>query len=115
MRCCCENCGWLEVNPSGAMFCGYSDQRTWKDEGCLAWKDKDEPQTNADRLRAMSVEELAEWIAQILTYHDIFSRRLSTINYHDCPRDCPLYQCCNDQPTDNIEGWLKSPVEEGEG
>lgn len=59
---CCENCGWLSVNPCGAMFCGYSEQRTWKDECCVAWKDKDEPQTNADRIRAMTDEELAEWI-----------------------------------------------------
>lgn len=50
----CKDCDWLEVNPSGAMFCGYSDERTWENESCLAWKDKDEPKTNADRIRAMS-------------------------------------------------------------
>lgn len=60
MRQRCANCGWLSVNPSGAMFCGYSDERTWEDEICMAWKDKDEPQTNADALRAMTDEELAD-------------------------------------------------------
>ena len=60
MKCCCSNCGWLEINPSGAMFCGYSDERTWGNESCLAWKDKDELKTNADRIRSMSDEELAE-------------------------------------------------------
>lgn len=105
MRCCCENCGWLEVNPSGAMFCGYSDQRTWKDEGCLAWKDKDEPQTNADRIRAMSDEELADWLGRILVHCD-------GTEAIKCMPSCPLYKCCNDQPSDNIEDWLKSPVEE---
>ena len=59
----CSNCGWLEINPSGAMFCGYSDERTWENESCLAWKDKDEPNTNADRIRAMTDEELAEFLA----------------------------------------------------
>ena len=63
MKCCCANCGWLEVNPSGAMFCGYSDERTCENECCLAWKDKDEPKTNADRIRAMTDEELAVVIA----------------------------------------------------
>ena len=62
MKRCCSNCGWLEVNPSGAMFCGYSDERTWENESCLAWKDKDEPLTNADRIRSMSDEELAKWL-----------------------------------------------------
>lgn len=67
MRCCCANCGWLSVNPSGAMFCGYSDKRTWEDESCMAWKDKDEPQTNADRIRAMSDEELARELCEVET------------------------------------------------
>ena len=65
---CCENCGWLSVNPSGAMFCGYSDQRTWKDECCMAWKDKDEPLTNADRIRAMTDEELANFLYEEADY-----------------------------------------------
>ena len=63
MKCRCSNCGWLEVNPSGAMFCGYSDERTWENESCLAWKDKDETKTNADRIRGYTDEELAEMMA----------------------------------------------------
>lgn len=69
-------------------------------------------QTNADRIRQMSDEELADWIAQILTYH---TRASSDPHKDECHTDCPLYRCCNDQPSDNIEDWLKSPVEEGEG
>lgn len=61
----CENCGWLEINPSGAMFCGYSEERTWKDECCMAWKYKDELKTNADRIRNMSDEELADKFEEI--------------------------------------------------
>ena len=62
MKCYCSNCGWLEINPSGAMFCGYSDERTWENESCLAWKYKDMPKTNADDVRSMTNEELAIWI-----------------------------------------------------
>ena len=65
MKCCCSNCGWLEINPSGAMFCGYSDERTCENESCLAWKNKDELKTNADRVRTMTDEELAEAFAMI--------------------------------------------------
>ena len=64
MKRCCANCGWLEINPSGAMFCGFSEERTWENESCLVWKDKDEPLTNADRIRAMTDEELAEFFAR---------------------------------------------------
>ena len=71
MKCLCSNCGWLDVNPGGAMFCGYSDERTWENESCQAWKEKDEPQTNADRIRTMTDEELAVWISALYTtqYH----------------------------------------------
>ena len=70
------------------------------------------PMTNGDFIRAMSDYDLADWIAQILMYHGSFSRRPLTIDDNDCPHECPLYKCCNDQPSDNIEDWLKAPVEE---
>ena len=94
MKCRCSNCGWLEVNPSGAMFCGYSDKRTWEDESCLAWKDKDEPQTNADRIRQMSDEELAQtlyWLRLDALRLEGFEGQIET--------------------TDEILDWLKAPVE----
>lgn len=94
----CENCGWLEVNPSGAMFCGYSEERTWKDECCTAWKDKDESKTNADRIRSMSDEELAEWL-----------------DHHVSCARCPLYGKCISYKTcsENLQAWLKEEVADG--
>lgn len=66
------------------------------------------PMTNGDVIRSMSDYDLADWIAKVLTYHG----SVVADEYHvDCNTDCPLYKCCNDQPTDNIEGWLKSPME----
>ena len=64
--------------------------------------------TNADRIRAMSDYELAEWLADILNHCDAKPPTA------DCLESCPLYKCCNDQPSDNIEDWLKSPAEDGE-
>ena len=64
--------------------------------------------TNADRIRGMSDEELAEWLADILNHCD--NKKPEEL----CHMSCPLYKCCNDQPSDNIEDWLKSPVEVSE-
>ena len=57
--------------------------------------------TNADRIRSMTDYDLADWICKIITY----------CGNHDCNPDCPLFKCCHDQPSDNIEDWLKSQVE----
>lgn len=53
--------------------------------------------TNADRIRSMTDEELAEWLAEVLFHCS------NTI----CDERCPMYKCCCDQPSDNIEDWLK--------
>lgn len=72
--------------------------------------------SNGDKIRSKSDYDLADWIAQILMYHGSFSRRPLTIDDNECPHECPLYKCCNDQPSDNIEDWLKAPADkEGEG
>ena len=61
--------------------------------------------TNYDRLISKTPEELAEWLADILNHCE--NKRPEEL----CRMSCPLYKCCNDQPSDNIEDWLKSPVE----
>ena len=61
------------------------------------------PLTHYDRLRAMSVEELADWLAEVLFHCS------NTI----CDERCPMYKCCCDQPSDNIEDWLKQEVSDG--
>ena len=68
--------------------------------------------TNSDRIRAMSDYDLADWIAQILSYHGYYSIKSLTLDDNDCPHECPLYRWCNDQPSDNIEDWLKAEVDE---
>ena len=57
------------------------------------------PQTNADRIRAMSDEELAEWIERI---------RMLCAN-DACGRACPLVDICYSkavEPTETLD-WLK--------
>ena len=59
--------------------------------------------TNYHLIVSKTPYELADWIAQILTYHNVKM-------YVKCERSCPLYKCCNDGP-DNIEAWLNAPAE----
>lgn len=60
-------------------------------------------QTNADRIRAMSDEELAEWILLGPTIGYFAVCPPGTKDGEDCPTS-PCEQCWLD--------WLKSPVEE---
>ena len=69
--------------------------------------ENDKQTTNADRIRSMTDYDLADWIAKVLMYHGIVQWHPHLI----CDKNCPLYECCNDQPSDNIEDWLKSSAD----
>ena len=64
------------------------------------------PQTNADRIRAMSDEELAVFLADEIDHGDCCG----------CKLDCATYEC--DKFEDSCHNayyrWLKQPVEEEE-
>lgn len=64
------------------------------------------PKTNYDLIVSKTPAELACWISEILMYCTNMVQMGKTV----CSMNCPLYQCCNDQPTDNIEEWLLSPA-----
>lgn len=70
------------------------------DEDCGLFVDK--PMTNADRIRAMTDEELADWIELLL-----------------CPENCPDEQMGEACARTSCDGcwlsWLKSPVEVDNG
>lgn len=53
----CEKCGWL-VYINGVCICGYSGGPTTRNDSCMAWKTS--VITNADRIRALADEALAE-------------------------------------------------------
>ena len=54
--------------------------------------------TNADRIRAMSDEELAEWICSIMTAEC-------------CDQRCPARDICN-LGDNGLVKWMKQPAEE---
>lgn len=74
-----------------------------ENEDCGLFKPK--PQTNYDRIISKTPYELADWIAKILDHCE------NKMPNELCRQSCPLYKCCNDQPGDNIEDWLKAKVE----
>ena len=90
-KCYQTKCGACEGNVCGEPF----DIAL----GCDARMVK--PQTNADRIRAMSDEELAEYI------HAVSLGWKEWCDYH-CENEC-------DDGCDNcILDWLKQPVKDGE-
>lgn len=58
----CEKCGWW-ADINGVCICGYSGRPTTRRDSCMAWKTS--IVTNADRIRSMSDEELADWFYRI--------------------------------------------------
>lgn len=89
-------CGWSNAEIVNCMNNGYQNFS---------------PMTHGDEIRSLSDYDLADWIAKIIGYHGLLSRRRLTVDDCECSHDCPLYKCCNNQPSDNIEDWLKAPVE----
>ena len=90
--------------------------KKYSGEKCISWcVGKDAPcgyrvPSNHDVITHMSAYDMADWIAMILMYHGEMIRHIANGMGAECSTECPLYHCCNDQPTDNIEGWLNSPV-----
>lgn len=69
---------------------------------CVDGPCPDEVMTNADRIRSMSDEELAQW----LTY--------PVCAYADCYKRCPALPENNRAKCDeNILEWLQQPTKEG--
>ena len=88
---------------ANCIICAEFDNCPWRAEpNAMCSRYRQRKMTNADRIRAMLDEELAEWLAEILFHCS------NTI----CDQRCPMYECCCDQPSDNIEDWLKQEAKE---
>ena len=90
---------------------GYINQFEDVDGGCRAWANECiackgtgtilAPETNADRIRRMSDEELSEWLCQALDC-DFCKAYLQNMS---------IYSCCENQ-VKGIFDWLQSLAEE---
>ena len=84
-------------------FCGECDRRYACDidpDKCDEWPDP-VPMTNADRIRAMSDEELAVWLCGLFSVLT-------------CYTHCPGCDFCNDADgtSNGLKKWLQHPAEE---
>lgn len=98
---CCKNCGWLRwVTTTGtSYYCEFVGGKFLGDlsDCCEAWKPT--MRTNADRIRAMSDEELAKFIYE----------------QADCFCAARYGVCIKDEDTCRAAWlrWLKEEVEHG--
>ena len=100
----CRNCkhlSWAEEEP-GKMFFGWCHKvLDSPDPDIERWCRGFERRTNADRIRAMSDEELSEWLCKALDC-DFCKAYLQNMS---------IYSCCENQ-VKGIFNWLQSPAEE---
>lgn len=82
-------------------ICGIRSMVEGKLTSCKSFTQK-KPQTNADRIRALSDEELADLISDPVTY---------SFNCGMCPAD-PQFGSCVHKCKPHILAWLKSEVKE---
>ena len=98
------------MNGSGCKNCPVNPCKTMNYRGstCAAQRAKfglGDPQTNADRIRAMSDEELSKIINAFTAYFEDCNRRLTDTDCHDCE----LYELCSLGEGKAID-WLKQPA-----
>ena len=92
-------------------YCPYAKMDRGFVVSCSGYKVAQKPKTNADRIRAMSDEELAKWMSGGALHSD------SVCSY--CDRNtlefCDGAECSNKTDAEIILDWLKQPVKDGEG
>lgn len=95
MKCLIEN---IEVNYPCSRACSlYGDCVT-----AFLEARKQQVRTNADRIRSMSDEELAEWLEYPIC------------KYSKCAEVCPVFHENKDKSCkENILNYLRQPAEEG--
>lgn len=85
----------VDCKMCGHPYCKHAGTQRGIVIDCANFAPKQKPQTNADRIRAMSDEELVQWVG-----------------LDSCPKDaeCTLPVNCEKCWL----GWLKGPVKDGE-
>lgn len=86
---------------------GYS---SYKLENVLAWRDEcfeimTSPQTNADRIRSMTDEELAEMLSTVSQHCVVYLSDKINCRHSNCDTGCK----------NNIKKWLQKEMEEEDG
>ena len=102
----CRTCAYLRKCIEKATKEGYEHNVDFDaSSGCPNFGFKSN--TNADRIRAMSDEELAKVINAFTAYFEECNRSSTDIDCHDCE----LFELCSLGEGKAID-WLKQPAEE---
>ena len=100
----------VDCKICGYPLCSYAGVQRGIVVECDNYMPKPKPQTNADRIRAMSDEELAKWMSGGALHSD------SVCSY--CDRNtlefCDGAECSNKTDAEIILDWLKQPAKDGE-
>lgn len=86
---------------------GYS---SYKLENVLSWRDEcfevvEKPQTNADRIRSMTDEELAEMLSTVSQHCVVYLSDKINCRHSNCDTGCK----------NNIKKWLQKEMEKKDG
>ena len=87
-------------------FCGTAEDAEFADDSECAEFNRaveNKPMTNADRIRAMSDEELAGFLMKLM-HNNVQCFGEGMFPYHPCPQEQNCKQCGLD--------WLQQPAEE---
>ena len=101
----CETCDYANRPPYKSP-CSECDKTMGSPFCCY---EREEKPTNADRIRAMSDEELAKVLNAFTAYFEECNRGSSDV---DC-KDCELYKVCSLYEGNALE-WLKQPWKEND-
>lgn len=90
-------------------YCEHAGTQRGIVVSCNGYIEPKKPQTNADRIRAMSDEELAEWLADD-------SWDCHNCSEHERLSDNPLLrdERCDEKCAEHCLDWLQQPVKDGE-
>lgn len=105
----CRNCAYLRKCIDKASKGGYEHNVDFDPkDGCPGWgfKSNTAADSNADRIRAMSDEELAKVLNAFTAYFEECNRSSSDV---EC-KDCELHKVCSLHEGNALE-WLKQPAE----
>lgn len=98
MKFLCDSCGKYPCDDTETKLMKY----------CPVYSPKPKPQTNGDRIRAMTDEELAEWLSDAL--HE------NSVTGGLCPQTIEFARVCYSADCNNkncIAAWLKTEVDDG--
>lgn len=104
----------VDCKICGHPLCSYAGAQRGIVVDCSGYMPRPKPQTNADRIRAMSDEELAEFMAERYD-REHTARILGELFGRGYAPDQTMRRALHEKVRLQWLGWLRQPIKEGEG